>query len=155
AIFHRLRHDVVLRAPATRLPRRYGYLLPAFNPDSEIAKQQDLVLKERARRLVQIEERENQESLQLQNAGNKSEKFAESNLCDYDSDPNCTATPQSEGRPTGRKNVEQDQDSTTVPKRQRSNSSQILQAADTHQDVDIPDGLPSPTDSILPGANRL
>jgi polysaccharide biosynthesis/export protein len=154
AIFDRLTHDVGFRATATRLLRRYGYLLPAFNPNSEIAKQQDLVLKERARRLVQIEEKENQESLLLQNAGNKSGEFAELNFCDHDSDPDCITTPQSGGRLSDRKNVEQEPDSTTAPKHQRSNSSQILQTADTHQDVDISDGLPSPADSMLSGANR-
>ncbi len=154
AIFDRLAHDVAFRATATRLLRRYGYLLPAFNPDSEIAKQQELVLKERARRLVQIEEKENQESLQLQTAANKGGKFAESNLCDYDAGPDCVATPQSGGRPSERRNVEQDQDSTTIPKPQRSNSSQILQTTDTHQDMDIPDGIPSPADSTLLGTNR-
>jgi protein involved in polysaccharide export with SLBB domain len=55
AIFDRLEQDIKFRSLATRLVQRYGYLLPAFNPESEIAKQRDLVLKERARRQVQIE----------------------------------------------------------------------------------------------------
>ena len=48
AIFDRLDRDIEFRAVATRLVQRYGYLLPGVNPDSEIAKQQELVLKERA-----------------------------------------------------------------------------------------------------------
>lgn len=64
AIFDRLDDDMAFRATATRLLRRYGYLLPNVNPDSEIGKEQELVLKERARRLVQIEEHEDAESLQ-------------------------------------------------------------------------------------------
>ena len=63
AIFDRLGSDVIFRSVATRLVQKYGYLLPAVNPDSEIGKQQELILKERARRLVQIEAQEDAESL--------------------------------------------------------------------------------------------
>lgn len=63
AIFDRLDHDVVFRSVATRLVQRYGYLLPAPNPDSSYGKEEDLVLKERARRLVQIETQEDNESM--------------------------------------------------------------------------------------------
>jgi protein involved in polysaccharide export with SLBB domain len=58
AIFERLEQDIKFRSLATRLVQRYGYLLPSFNPESEMAKQRDFVLKERARRQVQVEERE-------------------------------------------------------------------------------------------------
>jgi protein involved in polysaccharide export with SLBB domain len=55
AIFERLTNDVKFRSVATRLLQRYGYFKPQLNPLSEEAKQQDLVLKERARKLVEIE----------------------------------------------------------------------------------------------------
>lgn len=58
AIFDRLDSDIEFRAVATRLLQRYGYLLPSPNPNSDMAKEQELVLKERARRLVQIEDRD-------------------------------------------------------------------------------------------------
>lgn len=61
AIFDRLEQDIKFRSLATRLLQRYGYLLPTFNPDSELAKQRDLILKERARRQVQVEAREDAE----------------------------------------------------------------------------------------------
>ncbi len=64
AIFERLEHDVAFRSVATRLAQRYGYLLPTINPESDAAKEQDLVLKERARRLVQIEAQEDTQALQ-------------------------------------------------------------------------------------------
>src|SRR5579862_3033976 len=64
AIFDRLDHDIAFRSVATRLVQRYGYLLPAPNPDSSFAKEEDLVLKERARRLVQIEAQEDSAALQ-------------------------------------------------------------------------------------------
>jgi protein involved in polysaccharide export with SLBB domain len=63
AIFDRLGNDVIFRSIATRLVQKYGYLLPAINPDSEIGKQLELILKERARRLVQIEAQEDAESM--------------------------------------------------------------------------------------------
>jgi protein involved in polysaccharide export with SLBB domain len=55
AIFDRLKNDVKFRAVATRLLQRYGYFKPQLNPLSDEAKEQDLVLKERARKLVEIE----------------------------------------------------------------------------------------------------
>src|ERR1022692_2104016 len=64
AIFDRLDRDVAFRAVATRLLQRYGYLMPTPNPESSYAKEEDLVLKERARRLVQIEGQEDAEALQ-------------------------------------------------------------------------------------------
>jgi len=64
AIFDRLDQDVAFRSVATRLLQRYGYLLPQPNPESSFAKEEDLVLKERARRIVQIEAQEDSEALQ-------------------------------------------------------------------------------------------
>ena len=63
AIFDRLAEDITFRSAATQLVQRYGYLLPNINPDSALAKQEDLVLKERARRLVQIESQEDAASM--------------------------------------------------------------------------------------------
>jgi protein involved in polysaccharide export with SLBB domain len=89
AIFDRLDEDAAFRATATRLLQRYGYLLPNVNPDSEMAKQQDLVLKERARRIVQIEAQEDAESMQLQKHGEDSPELANTGKCDARSDSNC------------------------------------------------------------------
>jgi len=63
AIFDRLDRDVGFRSVATQLLQRYGYLLPSPNPDSSFGKEEELVLKERARRLVQIEAQEDSEGL--------------------------------------------------------------------------------------------
>ena len=52
AIFDRLDQDIKFRSLATRLLQRYGYLLPTFNPDSELAKQREFILRERSRRQV-------------------------------------------------------------------------------------------------------
>ena len=61
AVFSRLERDVPFRSLATRLLQRYGYLLPKFNPDSELGKQRELLLKERARRQLQVEAQEDAE----------------------------------------------------------------------------------------------
>jgi len=63
AIFDRLKSDVAFRSVATRLVQRYGYLRPSVNPASEIGKEQDLLLRERVRRLVRIEAQEDSEAV--------------------------------------------------------------------------------------------
>ena len=63
AIFDRLDRDVEFRSVATRIVQRYGYLLPSVNPDSEIAKQRDLVLKERAHIMAQRQDQEEASAL--------------------------------------------------------------------------------------------
>src|SRR5205823_5780341 len=85
AIFDRLEQDVVFRSLATRLLQRYGYLLPAANPDSDLGKEKELLLKERARRLVQIESQEDSESLRPQGNNRELEQAA----CDPRQDEDC------------------------------------------------------------------
>ncbi len=58
AVFERLELDVEFRGVATRIVQRYGYLIPMANPESDAAKEKEFILKERARRLVQIEAQE-------------------------------------------------------------------------------------------------
>jgi len=86
AIFGRLDRDVAFRSVATRLLQRYGYLMPSPNPDSSFAKEEDLVLKERARRLVQVEAQEDSESLHPQ--GNDQE-LERTTVCDPQQDSEC------------------------------------------------------------------
>jgi polysaccharide export outer membrane protein len=86
AIFDRLEQDVVFRSLATRLLQRYGYLLPAANPDSDLGKEKELILKERARRLVQIESQEDSESLYSQ-ANNRD--LEQTSACDSRRDEDC------------------------------------------------------------------
>jgi protein involved in polysaccharide export with SLBB domain len=91
AVFERLDHDLVFRSVATRLAQRYGYLLPIINPESDAGKEQDLVLKERARRLVQIEAQE--DSAALQPGGNQNEdQKMERAACNSQRDSNCEQT---------------------------------------------------------------
>jgi polysaccharide biosynthesis/export protein len=58
AIFERLELDLEFRGVATRIVQRYGYLIPIANPESDAAKEKEFILKERARRMVQIEAQE-------------------------------------------------------------------------------------------------
>jgi protein involved in polysaccharide export with SLBB domain len=90
AIFDRLDHDVAFRSVATRLLQRYGYLLPAPNPDSSFAKEEEFVLKERARRLVQIEEQEDSSSLQPQR--NDQQQEVQRTACNPEQEADCART---------------------------------------------------------------
>jgi protein involved in polysaccharide export with SLBB domain len=89
AIFDRLDEDGAFRATATRLLQRYGYLLPNVNPDSEMGKEQELVLKERARRVVQIEAQEDAQSTQPQKREDSSSEFENAGTCDSRTDIDC------------------------------------------------------------------
>jgi protein involved in polysaccharide export with SLBB domain len=58
AIFDRLETDAAFRSAATLILRQYGHLLPKVDPDSVIGKQQDLLIQERVKWLVQQEEQD-------------------------------------------------------------------------------------------------
>ena len=88
AIFDRLNRDVAFRAVATRLLQRYGYLIPSPNPDSSYGKEEDILLKERARRLVQIEAQEDSESIQPRKNSNNQD-VERTATCDPRQDEDC------------------------------------------------------------------
>src|SRR6202163_1656343 len=56
AMFDRLEMDVQFRAVATLLVQRYGYLVPKLNPESEAAKERELLVPERTKWLAQAQE---------------------------------------------------------------------------------------------------
>src|SRR5258707_899178 len=60
AIFDRLQSDVQFRSVATQLVQRYGYLVPQLNPDSAAGKEQEMLVKERVKVMVQKEDEEEQ-----------------------------------------------------------------------------------------------
>jgi len=74
AIFERLQRDVAFRSVATRLLQRYGYLTPKPNPDSDFAKEKELVLKEWRGALFKLSRRKIQnrfgqrETIEISNA---------------------------------------------------------------------------------------
>jgi polysaccharide export outer membrane protein len=74
AIFERLETDVQFRSVATAMVQRYGYLVPKLNPDSELAKEHQLLMQERTKWLAQAQEAERTEAMRQrgrtpQNAG--------------------------------------------------------------------------------------
>jgi len=101
AIFERLDRDIAFRSVATRLVQRYGYLLPSVNPDSAIGKEQELVLKERARRLVQIESQEDSQSLLPRGSGENQGQRIERASCDPRKQDNCAEPSTTLGRQGG------------------------------------------------------
>jgi len=135
AIFDRLAQDVAFRSVATMLLQRYGYLRPTVNPDSADAKEQDLILKERARHLVQIESQEDSQSTR----DNKMLRAATGDLeCDPLEDASCGKSQpparrrerdRQQNRPVER--TEPDETPASPPISPRSPATgQILQAGD-------------------------
>lgn len=101
AIFDRLEHDVEFRSVATRLVQHYGYLLPSVNPESDIGKEQDLVMKERVRRLAQRQDREEAEALAAEDTEKKQEKQepkVERTECDSRNPRDCNEPAATRGR---------------------------------------------------------
>ena len=117
AIFDRLDHDVSFRSVATRLVQRYGYLLPSVNPDSDIAKEQDLIMKERIRRLAQRQEREDQDALAEEETGKNQDQSSrvERTTCDPRSQANCTNSPTIRGRQRGNSQPDENQAPENTP----------------------------------------
>jgi polysaccharide biosynthesis/export protein len=104
AVYDRLANDVKFRAVATRLVQRYGYLRPSVNPDSDMGKEQEFILKERARKLVQVESQEDQVGSQVQRADRRGQtsvpcragNYDENNLDEADCRDLATITPRKE-----------------------------------------------------------
>jgi len=109
AIFDRLDHDVSFRSVATRLVQRYGYLRPTPNPESSLGKEEELVLRERARQLVQIEAQEDSQALLARKAGTSRED-------DVDRTSGCNADDEEQDAP-----CEKSSPRRREPKRTREN----------------------------------
>src|SRR5882672_3871410 len=140
AIFERLEQDIAFRSVATRLLQRYGYLMPTPNPDSDLAKQKELVLKERARRLVQIESQEDTESLRPQKNDRDLERTA---TCDPRRDEDCPQQSQADRRrntraPEGMSSPETNPQEAAPEQQPAQSPSRILRA----------DGLPQARDPL-------
>ncbi|MGC1619884.1 MAG: SLBB domain-containing protein [Candidatus Acidiferrum sp.] len=149
AIFERLDRDVVFRSVATRLLQRYGYLMPTPNPDSDFAKEKQLVLQERARRLVQIEAQEDAESLKPQRSDQDIERTTS---CDPRRDENCSQQSPADRRQNTRTPGGMNSPSTnpqTGPEQEPSQSpSRILRADGIPQDANPLNGTSA--DSVSP-----
>ena len=89
AIFRRLESDVPFRSIATSILQKYGYLLPALNPDSLLGKEQELLLQERTKWLAQSQEEERTQARQR-----GSQNYQTARFCDPQLDPDCQSTQQ-------------------------------------------------------------
>jgi hypothetical protein len=102
AIFDRLETDAHFRSVATALVQSYGYLLPKLNPDSELAKERELRIQERAKRLAQ-----NQPEELAQGREGAPQNLPSAFSCQTQSSKYCTGTelrtlpPGSRGFPPG------------------------------------------------------
>lgn len=145
AIFDRLDRDLAFRSVATRLLQRYGYLMPTPNPDSDFAKENELVLKERARRLIQIESQEDSEALRPQRNDRDAERTA---TCDPGQDEDCMQPLPADRRQNTRSPggiPSRETNPQTLPEQEPSQSpSRILRA----------DGLPQDTDPLNPAGSE-
>src|SRR5579863_5810266 len=86
AIFERLESDSQFRSVATTIVQKYGYLVPRVNPDSEMAKERELLIAERTKWLAQHQE----EELALARQRN-AQNLQNANNCDRQDEPNCEA----------------------------------------------------------------
>jgi polysaccharide biosynthesis/export protein len=58
AMYERLEKDVPFRSAATLLVQKYGYLVPKLNPESEMAREEELLVQERTKWIAQHAEQE-------------------------------------------------------------------------------------------------
>ncbi len=146
AIFSRLERDVRFRSLATRLLQRFGYLLPTVNPDSEMGKQRELLLKERARHQLQIEAQEDAEidadakrQANLQYAENCNETQL------YDCNESNSRPPRrSASQAPGVQRAPADQGTPSLPQQQPLNSgSPVLRARNGASDLNLNGDLDS------------
>ncbi len=97
AIFDRLDADIEFRSVATLLLQRYGYLVPKVNPESDLAKEQELLRVERTKWVAQAEE---EERAKAQQRDEETLKQAASNACQMQRDPTCmNSSQQPNGQP--------------------------------------------------------
>jgi polysaccharide biosynthesis/export protein len=86
AIFERLESDVQFRSAVTLLLQKYGYFQPKLNPDSDLAKEQELLRIERTKWLAQAQEEE-----RVQERQKAATDFRRANACDAQHSDNCNA----------------------------------------------------------------
>src|SRR5256885_246720 len=92
AMFDRLETDVEFRSVATLLVQKYGYLVPKLNPESQAAKEHELLVQERVKWLAQTQEEE------LAAARQKSRGYIRNTAtCDPQSESDCTLSGAPEG----------------------------------------------------------
>jgi protein involved in polysaccharide export with SLBB domain len=93
-IFDRLETDVKFRSVATLLLQKFGYLVPKMNPESDAAKEHELLVQERIKQIAQSEEED------LSRRRQRTEQAPErTETCDPMFQPDCTERLQRGGIP--------------------------------------------------------
>src|ERR1700678_4299986 len=87
AIFERLESDIRFRSVATMIVQKYGFLVPRVNPLSELGKEQELLVQERAKWQAQHAEEERAAAHQK----NLQQNLQTTSACDPQSDMDCTS----------------------------------------------------------------
>jgi polysaccharide export outer membrane protein len=144
AIFDRLEVDVQFRSVATLLVQKYGYLVPRLNPESEAAKERELLVQERTKWLAQAQEQEREMAskkrmAKVQNAANCDSQLDDQ--CSYEERPTLERSPE----------IRREQDIlppsnmgpnqfNPAPSMQRPDRAEILRAQYGQYDEDV-DGL--------------
>jgi polysaccharide biosynthesis/export protein len=122
AIYDRLETDVEFRSVATLLLQKYGYLLPQVNPESPQAKEQELLIEERAKWLAQDEEQQLQQARQRE-----TNNVERARTCDPRRDEDCN--PQNHTYPA--EDQQQEIGTPALPQRNTSPGSPNVPASPT------------------------
>jgi polysaccharide biosynthesis/export protein len=143
AIFDRLETDTQFRSVATLLVQKYGYLVPTLNPDSQAAKERELLVKERTKWLAQVEEEELAADRQKRNR-----KVQNANMCDPQSQAGCNVlqtpeteeegTPAQQGQPDMRRSPAPDELNT--PNGPQRGTGAVQRAQLTQSEGEFPSG---------------
>jgi len=143
AIFDRLETDTQFRSVATLLVQKYGYLVPTLNPDSQAAKERELLVKERTKWLAQVEEEELAADRQKRNR-----KMQNANMCDPQSQSGCNVlqtpeteeegTPAQQGQPDMRRSPAPDELNT--PNGPQRGTGAVQRAQLTQTEEEFPSG---------------
>ena len=129
AIAERLRNDLHARALATKLLRKYGYLVPRLNPESDMAAEHALELRERSQQIERARERQ-----PIHAAGSPTVTAV---ACDLLNAEGCAPSPEqpaTRGQPTS---------PAPLQPSQRSSPEQLLQASDQDTSLLPNDETPS------------
>ncbi len=139
AIFDRLETDVQFRSVATLLVQKYGYLVPKLNPESEAAKEHELLVQERTKWLAQAQEEELAAERQK-----RSRKVQNANMCDPQSEAGCNVlqmpeteeegTPAQQGQPDMRRSPAPDELNTPSGPRRGTGAVERAQLTQTEEE---------------------
>src|SRR5229473_517957 len=142
AIFDRLETDVQFRSVATLLVQKYGYLVPKLNPESEAAKEHELLVQERTKWLAQAQEEELAAERQK-----RSRKVQNANMCDPQSEAGCNVlqmpeteeegTPAQQGQPDMRRSPAPDELNIPSGPRRDTGAVQRAQLTQTEEEFSI------------------